>query len=260
MTFLKGVCMDTMSILSSIFFLIVIFLFYQEAALVIGIVLGVFLFLYNFLWDIPKSLMEFILENGLSEHVDYFYDARIPIVSISLLLIVIWSIPVGMTEKFGTKTAKIIAVIFGVVPFVGLLTYIHSDTQEGYFKNVFNSKYEDLSSANMYFNNSKVGKELRNAIDTKNYTVINKYYPKNSSLEDYVNKKVNALSVEEYINKKALITSINVPIITEKFKSIANDNYITLEEYEQFKKEVLEIANFNPLKLNSEQLRFIYSI
>lgn len=112
----------------------------------------------------------------------------------------------------------------------------------------------------MYFNNSNVGKELRNAIDTNKYTVINKYYPKHSSLDDYVNKKVNVLSADEYINKKALITSINVPIITEKFKTIADDNYITLEEYEKFKKEVLELANFNPLKLNSEQLKFMYSL
>lgn len=103
-----------MSILSSVFFLIVIFLFYQEAALVIGIVLGIVLFLYNFLWDIPRSLMEFILENGLSEHVDYFYDSRIQIVVIGLLLIAIWSIPVGIMERFSTKTSKILAVIFGL--------------------------------------------------------------------------------------------------------------------------------------------------
>lgn len=252
--------MDVMSTLSSIFFLVMIFLFFQEAALVIAIILGVILFAYNFIWSIPKSLMEFILENGLSEHLEYFYDAKIPIVVITTLLIFVWSIPVLASDYFKTKISKTLAVIFIIIPFVALLTLIHSETKDEYFKNIFNEKYKELAGANMYFESSKVGKELKNAIDTNNYTVINSYYPSGSNDEDYINKKVKGLSLEELIDKQALIKGVDLEIITSKFKEIADDRYITLEEYEKFKNDVLILTKSNDYKLTPEQLIFLYRI
>lgn len=208
---------------------------------------------YGLLYFFPYHLMLFIQETSMASKIDMYYDQTIIICIMVALLIVFYSIPIFVHQAFNSLTKKIAGLLFGVLPILALLTWIHSTSSENYVKNEFNEKYNKLADANVYFKNSKVGKDLRSAIDTNNYAMINNYYPKGS--RDGVNKKVEGLSANDMIDKLAIISQIGIPDLLEKFKIIRSDKYVTLEEYEEFKNYAFKITKDS--KLTGDQIRFL---
>lgn len=217
-----------------------------------GIALGLIV-AYGLLYFLPYHLMLYIQETNMAPQIAMYHDQTIMIWIIAGILILLYSTPIFVHEAFNSFTKKIAGIVFCVLPLVALFTFIHSTSSENYVRNEFNEKYDNLANANIYFKNSIVGKDLRSAIDTNNYGMINNYYPKGS--RDGVNKKVDGISANEMIDKLAIVSQIGIPEIMEKFKSIRSDKYITLEEYEDFKNYAFKVTK--DTKLTGEQIRFL---
>lgn len=225
---------------------------------IIGVLIGAFFLLYGLACWLPHILMNTIVESALADKFEMFNHQPIIIPIIFVILVALWSTPVLAGPYFNTGIKKVLGIVFGVVPVVILLTFAHGTTQEKYSKNIFNKKYDELTVANMYFKNSKVGQELRKAIDTNDYTKINEYFPKNSY--GTVNKNVEALPADVVIDKQALVNGIGVSIVTERFRWITEDKYVTIAEYEAFKEDTLDYLRKNDYKLSADKLRFLYRL
>lgn len=241
-----------------LFFIMCICFCLEGIFTIIGLVIGAFFLLYGLACWLPHILMNMILESALSSKIEIFNHQPVIIPIIFIILVAIWSTPVLVAPFFNTATKKILGILFGIFPIVVILTFIHGTSEENYVKETFNKKYDNLATANMYFKNSKIGQELKKAIDTNDYEKINKYFPKGSP--NTGNKNVKALEADVVIDKQALVNGINVPIITERFRWITEDKYVTIAEYEAFKEYTLDHLRNNDYKLSSDRLRFLYRL
>jgi len=208
---------------------------------------------YGLLYFLPYHLMMYIQETKMAGQIAMYHDQTVMIWIIVSILVLLYSTPIFVHEMFNTFMKKIAGIIFLVIPLVAIVTYIYSKPSEEYVKTEFNEKYNKLVEANVYFKNSVVGKNLRLAIDTKDYATLNMYYPKGT--REGINNKVDGLSANDMIDKLALVNEIGVPALIDKFKMIRADKYVTLEEYEDFKRYVFTVTK--DLKMTGEQIRFL---
>lgn len=250
--------MDYPAFFSILVFIMVFCVFLDGPFIIISLLIGAFFVLYGLACWLPHYLMTFILETSLSDKIEMFNKQPILIAIVFIILVALWSTPVLAGSFFSTAFKKMLGILFGVVPIVLLLTFVHGTSKENYVKETFNKKYEELATANMYFKNSKIGQELRKAIDTNDYAKINEYFPKDSNIA--VNKNIEALPADEVIDKQALVNGIGVSIVTERFRWITEDKYVTIAEYEAFKEDTLDYLRKNDYKLSSEKLRFLYRL
>lgn len=250
--------MDYPAYFGILVFIMILCVFLDGPFVIVSLLIGSFFVLYALACWLPHYLMEFITQSSLSTQIEIFNQQPIIIAVIFIILVALWSTPVLAGSFFNTATKKMLGILFGVVPIVLLLTFVHGTSKENYVKETFNKKYEELATANMYFKNSKVGKELRKAIDTNDYAKINEYFPKDSNIT--INKNVEALPADEVIDKQALVNGIGVSIVTERFRWITEDKYVTIAEYEAFKQDTLDYLSKNDYKLSSEKLRFLYRL
>jgi hypothetical protein len=213
---------------------------------------------YALFYFLPHHLMIYVQDTTMSSQIAMYDDHAVIIFFLAILLMFFYIVPVLVHDFFNTQNKKILGIFFCSLPTFLVVAMLHSTSSENYVKNEFNEKYEKLNESNIYFRNSTEGKSLRAAIDNKDYATLNAYYPKGS--RDIVNKKVEGLSANTMIDKMALVNEIGIPELVNQFKIIRKDNYVTLEEYETFKKYALAVQKESKINLSSEKLTFLHRL
>lgn len=130
-------------------------------------------------------------------------------------------------------------------------------TPEEYYKKYFNDYYSYLENENDSFKKSKIGLELRKAIDNKDYEKLNTIFGdyKLNRFNPY--ELVSGLTKSKLLDKEIIVKAIENKDISKMFKDLTSERYVTLKDYEEFKNKVVEYKNINANKLSEEQKLYI---
>lgn len=132
-----------------------------------------------------------------------------------------------------------IALVLGIsiVISVGVYSVYHlEDNKEIIIEQL--QKYNDkLIKKNENFLNSDVGKQFNNALNTKNYEQLKLLVSDTNNLV--------GLTDDQVFEKLMIVENSSNKEIKEAFNKIYNDKYITINEYNKFKQESIDIATKN---------------
>lgn len=154
-------------------------------------------------------------------------------------------------NKNGKKLFYVALVIFGIYNF---------ETPNEFTKREFNKYYASIAKDNSKFESSEIAKELKTAINTLDYDKLNLIFKDSNLYRSIPNKKVEGLSESELLEKKMFVKAINDRAIDSMFADINKKEYVTLQEYDDFKNKVSKYEEENKSKLSQEQKLYILKV
>lgn len=187
------------------------------------------IFLYNYLFDLQYMQILKKENFGLFANAPE-YNKLLIVSGYALFLIVSLWILIKTFNNWRPVVCSVVAVMF----FVGIYHVSYPKNKETVLLRKTKAVYEEAVDNNEKFRSSENGRRLTKAIHEKNFEDIK------ILTNDLDNLK--GLKEEEALERYTQTKKINNPIINDYFNYIYSDGYITINEYNDFKKKLIELV------------------
>lgn len=200
-------------------------------------------FLFCFIpFFIIKMINTTIMSYSLNVFREQYVAIFIAICSIYLIM------EKFVINKNGKKIFLVVLAVSAICNF---------ETPSDFTKREFNQYYNSIVKDNSKFETSDIAKELKMAINTLDYNKLNLIFKDSNLYRSIPNRKVEGLSESELLEKKMFVKAINDSSIDSMFADLNKKEYVTLQEYEDFKNKVSKYEEENKSSLSSEQKLYI---
>lgn len=215
--------------------------YFKHLMLFVGLALSSLFLSFFIIKMINTSIMSYSLDVFREQYVAIF-------IAICLIYLIMEKFVIN---KNGKKIFLVVLAVSAIYNF---------ETPSEFTKREFNQYYASIVKDNSKFESSEIAKELKTAINTLDYDKLNLIFKDSNLYRSIPNKKVEGLSESELLEKKMFVKAINDRAIDSMFADINKKEYVTLQEYDDFKNKVSKYETENKPSLSSEQKLYILKV